>query len=246
MSFNIYAIVGYDSGTTSLNESLKVLSDVYYCSLEAIRIEDIVAIVTSVDENDLKINKDQIIKYANIIEKLSECYSLIPFRFGSIVKTIDDISDLFQSKHNIIIELLKQFIDKEEYSLRIMYSKDDKRYSYIADGQKDIEKIPNILTGESLNKNYLKIKYLNYVFEKERAEYSDAVKKNIECRLKKITDNILFIENRSNVIVVDVVLLIGKNVKNELIRIVSSIQKEYYEHNIMLTGPWPPYNFSNL
>jgi len=46
--------------------------------------------------------------------------------------------------------------------------------------------------------------------------------------------------------IIDGVLLVDKDRKEELINIVGVLQNQYPTLNFMITGPWPPYNFIDI
>ena len=46
--------------------------------------------------------------------------------------------------------------------------------------------------------------------------------------------------------IVDAYILIEKENKNELLKMVKHFQNQYPSLNFILTGPWPPYNFVEI
>ena len=43
--------------------------------------------------------------------------------------------------------------------------------------------------------------------------------------------------------IINDLLLLGKDKKSELVLAVEELQKKYKDLQMLLTGPWPPYNF---
>ena len=59
-----------------------------------------------------------------------------------------------------------------------------------------------------------------------------------------ITDYIDFNKSLSPAFIIDAVLLIDKSKKSKLLDIVVNLRAMFPMHNVMLTGPWPAYNFT--
>ena len=46
--------------------------------------------------------------------------------------------------------------------------------------------------------------------------------------------------------IIDAVFLLEKDKKEDCINVVNNLQNKYPSLNLMLTGPWPPYNFVDI
>jgi len=46
--------------------------------------------------------------------------------------------------------------------------------------------------------------------------------------------------------IIDAVYLLENDRKEDCINVVNNLQNKYSSLNLMLTGPWPPYNFVDI
>ena len=89
-------------------------------------------------------------------------------------------------------------------------------------------------------------KYQEHIVEEKRLKYIEKIQSAITEDLKKITDVVDFNKRATSGCIIDAVLLIERAAKNELLSLVAEMQSRYPEHNVILTGPWPPYNFAQI
>ena len=82
--------------------------------------------------------------------------------------------------------------------------------------------------------------------EELHTQYQKETQEKIKSEVEKITTQVIFKKPLTEAIIIDLVLLIEKERKNELLQFVSDLQSIYPQHNILLTGPWPPYNFAQI
>jgi hypothetical protein len=83
---------------------------------------DLAAIVGDVPEEDAKATRDQALAHARVLEAAVVDAAVVPFRFGIIVPTDEQVtSDLLEARHDELTELLKRVEDRVQMTLKIYY-----------------------------------------------------------------------------------------------------------------------------
>ena len=137
-------------------------------------------------------------------------------------------------------------MNKEEYSLRILFSHEHHSAIFNEECGDVPQSLTGILQGDSETKNYLLKKYQKHRAEEKRLQYIEKIHSFVAQDLKKITEFVDFNKRLSPALIVDAVLLIERSAKGELLSLVAHIQSIYPQYNVILTGPWPPYNFAQI
>ena len=246
MPIIIYAILD----TTVINESisyfiekLSIESSIQFKLLSSHELTAVVSIRTA---EKSATSREELLIYAGIIDKLSQKYSVLPMRYGSVVSSHEGVTDLLEKNSESILRVLKKIMNKEEYSLRILFSHKHQDAEF-NEGSADVAQLlPGILLGNSENKQYLLKKYQKHIIEEMRSKYIEKIQSLVIRDLRNITEFIEFNKKVSLAFVIDAVILIDKSVKCELLAFVASLQSMYPEHNVILTGPWPVYNFAKI
>ena len=246
MPIIIYAI--FD--TTVINESISYfiekLSIESSIQFELLSSPELTAVVSIRKAEKPARSREEVLNYAGIVDKLAQKYSILPMRYDSVVSSYEDVTALLEKNSQSILEVLKRIINKEEYSLRILFSHQNQDAEF-NEGSADVAQLlPGILRGDSKNKQYLLKKYQKHIIEEMRIRYIEKIQSLVIRDLQKITEFIEFNKKVSAAFIIDAVILIDKSSKCELLAFVASLQSIYPEHNVILTGPWPPYNFTQI
>ena len=250
MPIIIYAILETRLNKEQIFDFIEWLSLESSIHLELISSDQLSAVVSIYTEETSSVSKNKMLTYAGIIEKLAQKYSILPMRFGSVVSDYADVKTLLSKNSESFYRLLKIIIDKEEYSLRIIFSQ-QQQYSHLdshfnEESSEIDQSLPRILLGDSENKRYLLNKYKKHILDEKRSYYIEKIKSLVISDLHKITEFIVFNKTQNPAFIIDAVILIEKSAIIELIAFVTNLKSVYPEHNVILTGPWPPYNFAQI
>ncbi len=143
------------------------------------------------------------------------------------------------------IDALKRVYNKAEYSLRLFASPEQQKNA-ISAGVDGDNSLPEALQGETQNKRYLAEKYRVHLAEEHHRQYIETLKSRLRKDLGEVSLDIEFKKPLPSGFIADMVLLVERNSKERLRSIVKNIQSNYPEYDVILTGPWPPYNFSQI
>jgi len=226
--------------------SIDVLPSGSSVELEFISANELTAIVSVQTVNKPPDNQQEVLAYAGIVDKISTKYSILPMRYGSVVASYTDVPVLLEKNSDLIRNVLNKITNKEEYSLRILFSNQHHSDIFNEECVDVPQSLPGILHGDTETKNYLLKKYQKHRAEEKRIQYVEKIQSFVAQDLKKITEYVDFNKRLSPALIVDAVLLVERSAKGELLSLVAQIQSMYPQYNVILTGPWPPYNFAQI
>jgi len=213
---------------------------------DSISTSELGAIISTGTPEAISINRESVLKYAAIIDYIAQNYSILPLRYGSIVATVDEGISLLVKNNDIFLTTLHKIYNKEEYSIRVFISQRHQDSTIITTLPTTTSNIPQILLGTTKSKNYLLKKFQTHVKEESKKAYFDQLKSVFIGDLQRLTHLLDFKKNPSPECIMDVVLLIERSKRADLVAMVADMQLKHPEHNIILTGPWPPYNFTQI
>ena len=214
--------------------------------LEFISANKLTAIVSVRAANKCGDYQEEVLAYAGIVEKIFTQYSILPMRYGSVLTSYADVIVLLEKNSESISNVLNKIMNKEEYSLRLLFSNQHHSDIFNEKCGDNQHSFPDILQGNTESKKYLLKKYQKHIVDDKRIKYLEKIESIIAQHLKKITEFVDFNKRLTPALIVDAVLLIDRSAKDELLSLVAHIQSIYPEYNVILTGPWPPFNFAQI
>jgi hypothetical protein len=246
MNTMIYALISLiDLKTTPDIEKIKGING---NSLEIITVDNIGAVVCTIDSTDLVVDNTKAIEFANVIETLSNLFNLLPVRFGSIMESNEAITKMLEKNSTQILQNLLKVKNKSEFGIKVMCDSIALKAELIT---KSIPGLSITETQESENtssvfRNYVEKKLKEHRIEEMILMYVDEVISEITTTLESLKASFKFKKMVSEKIMIDAILLIDKQMKKELIQAVTDLQNQYPTLRIILTGPWSPYNFVEI
>jgi hypothetical protein len=245
MPIIVYAIIEtgcIDEMLLSVIDSLKSRTGAVF---EIITDNSLSAIVSTSHETSLQITREVLLRYASHVDSLSQIVTLLPMQYGSVLPAIDDLRSILQNNSSTFTDALNKVSNKEEYSLRIISSPESQLHTLNNNADEPIT-LPEVLQGDSASKKYLLSKYQKHLAEEKYRQSNEIAKIILKNNLGSVISDLLFKKTDPAGFIVDAVLLVERCKKEELIALVTHMQTEHSEYNIILTGPWPPYNFAQI
>ncbi len=246
MPITIYAILESSVANESISDTIELLSEQSRIQLNLLSINGLTAIVSTKTTTLSTICQEEVIIYAGIIDAIAQQYSILPMRYGSVVESYMDVKTLLEKNSDSFIKVLHKVMNKEEYSLRLLFSREHQDSHLNEERVTVAQSLPEILQGDTESKKYLLDKYRKHIIEEKRAKYIKDIQSTFIRDLQKITEFVEFNKQVTPAFIIDAVLLIERSAKGELLAFVAHLQYIYPEHNVMLTGPWAPYNFTQI
>jgi len=211
------------------------------------------------NEENLKTNlanlewiKEKANSHEKIIESVMKDTGVIPFKFGTLFSTKDNLKACLEEHAEELKENLRNLEGKEEWGVKIYCDMERLKGSVIKE-ETEILKIEEEISSSSPGKAY-------FLKKKKEELIKDAVNKRInrytqesfeilkglslKTRINKLLPK--EVTERKDDMILNSVFLIDKNKVVDFVNTVEGIKIRYAGQGLFFdcTGPWPPYNFS--
>lgn len=208
------------------------------------------AVVSRVPDSDLFPDTSQMLVYGRVIEAFHANATVIPMRYGSLFERGSHIIQLLRERHQEYIALLTELMDCVEMGIRVLPRNVEGRFS-------NAELCPsNSLLGISLNaksgRAYLTTRKDHY---DRRARLADEHKALLErCRgafagvfvkCKTESPSLGVSYSAFRVPLASLYFLIHRQDAESFHRVFRELSSRE-SAKLLLSGPWPPYNFVEL
>jgi len=241
----IYSILAVKNNPEKLIRLLSGMKGIAGSNLYAISFGQISAAVSDINKVDLINDKSNAIKYAGIIENLSQQFTLLPMRFGSLMESTDLITKMLERNHHEFHQNLQKVENKYEFGLKVFCDSEKLKAELRARLETD-SKTPAKAASEiknSMYKNYINKKLKEHKLEELLLTFVDSVIADITGYLTQFNAVNKLKKMTTETTIIDAVFLLDKKLKESLINKVGDLQNQYPGLQFVLTGPWPPYNF---
>ena len=238
----IYAILSQDKNAGRLTSLLSGIKGMSGASLEEVCLDDITVVTSDVNKADIVVSKSTALDFARVIETLSQQYTLLPMRFGSVMESAGAIKKMVERNRAEIVQNLRNVEGRYEFGLKI-FCDSEKLMAELK------EKAGNTITlhapepNVSVFRDYVNRKLSEHRLEEMLVHYVDAIIAEITGTLTGLNAVQKIKKMVSPAMIIDAVFLIEASLKDELVSSIAGLQEKYPSLNLMMTGPWPPYNF---
>ncbi len=237
-----YAVISLQHSAAEGPEQLPGIAGLAGSRLYALPCKNIAVVTSDFSGQHSRITKDLLLDYARVIEELFSRYTLLPFQFGNFWNSDESVLQMLGSAYESLIQNLHAVDGKYEFSLKVLLD-----HPFIADSA-DIESpdYAAVFSRRTEHTEYLLRKIREYDKNQARKAYADKLVKELRglmdieesfCKLKK--------ENSKNILI-DGVFLIEKSRMKDAVRIVDEVSHKYSGLYFLMTGPWPPYSFTEI
>jgi hypothetical protein len=242
----IYSLVLVKKNPKKLNRLLSGMHGISGADLSVIFFDEIAAVVSDIKNANIITDKTNAVEYAKVIENLSQQFTLLPVRYGSIMESVELIHNMLERNYLEFQQNLQKVENKVEFGLKVFC--DSKKLKEELKAKTEVELITEPAQGNknSIYRNYLNKKLKEHQFEELLLEHVDTIIQDVTTHLTQLNPIHKFKKMESESNIIDAVFLLEKNKKENLINAVKDMQNKYTGLRLMLTGPWPPYNFVNI
>jgi hypothetical protein len=245
MARMIYALVSSGEHPENLHSKLQGIQGIGGTELTNVSYESISAIISENEKADFTAEKEKVIEFAGVIEALSQGFTLLPMRFGSIMDSIEELNTMLERNYVKIRQNLDFVENKLEFGLKIFCDPEKitaELSSGIVAGIDHAESITSE-SGNSVFRDYVNKKLREHRIEELRLKYAETVIAEITEYFTGMNTMHTFRKMVSETNIIDALFLLDKDQKDTLVVAVAEMQKRNPLLSFMLTGPWPPYNF---
>lgn len=242
----LYAVLGPNCDKSEINDFLNSIRGISGSSLYALSFNDISVAVSDISSSKLKISKELAIDFARVIEELSQKLTLLPVRFGTLLKSDEDTRQLLIDHYGSFVDNLQKVEGKEEFGLKVLwdYAKCSEMIKVKADNEG--LKADNYFSKSTVITNYLLDKIKKHKLEDALLKHVEQLIEEISIHLGQINPDSKFKKMVSKDLILDGVFLIEKGKKNQFIETVELLKQQHGDLHFLLTGPWPPYSFVEI
>jgi len=242
----IYAIIANAGKTEQVNDYVTNIRGITGSNLYALHFNEISVAVSDFQSSKFIISKELAIDFARVIEELSQQLTVLPIRFGTVVKSDEIVKQLLTDNYNAFRENLLKVENKHEFGLKVIWD-----YDKCSEKIRSKVESEEINAGKYFSKSTINTNYLLEKLKKHRLE--DAVLKHVELLIEEISrflaqinPDCKFKKMLSQNIILDGVFLVEKNMKSEFIEAIEALKQQHDDLHFLLTGPWPPYSFVEI
>jgi len=242
----IYAVTGNNCSQEELNSLVKGISGISGSSLYALSFKNISITVSDFSSSKFVVDKEMAIDFARIIEQLSQKLTLLPVRFGTFLKSDEDILKLLTDHYDSFYNNLIKVWDKDEFGLKVIwdYAKGSEKIK--EESEKEVVKSDTYFSKNTVHTNYLLEKIKKHKLEDALLRHVEKLIEEISGFLAEINPECKFKKMVSNSLILDGVFLIEKDKKDEFIQAIGALKQQHNDLHLLLTGPWPPYSFVEI
>ena len=238
--------MGNNCTQEELNNLLKDIWGISGSSLYALSFNNISIAASDISSSKFVVDKELAIDFARVIEQLSQKLTLLPVRFGTFLKTDEDILTLLTDHYDSFYNNLIKVRDKDEFGLKVIwdYAKGSKKIKEEIDN--DDIKSETFFSKSTVHTNYLLEKIKKHKLEDALLRHVEQLIGEIIGHLTQINPECKFKKMVSNSLILDGVFLIEKDKKDEFVRAIEALNQQHNDLHLLLTGPWPPYSFVEI
>jgi hypothetical protein len=242
----IYSLVLGKKNPEKLNRLLSRMNGISGADLSVIIFDQITAVVSDIKNTNIITDKSNAVEYAKVIETLSQQFTLLPVRYGSIMESAELIYNMLERNYLEFQQNLQKVENKVEFGLKVFCDSEKLKKELKAKTEVELITEPAQGNKNSIYRNYLNEKLKVHQFEELLLGHVDTIIQDITTHLTQLNPIHKFKKMESESNIIDAVFLIKKSKQEDLITTVKDLQNKHTGLRLMLTGPWPPYNFVNI
>jgi hypothetical protein len=209
--------------------------------------DNLAMVVSSHPLDKVVVNKENMLIHEKVIERvMSDYFSVLPIRYGTIASNADEVRNLLGKRHREFESTLNDMDHMVELGVKGLWKNMGVIYKEIEKDNKDIrERKQKISAGEGSGKEE-KIEIgkmveaaLNQKKEDEAYEIADQLRRlAYEVKLNKVSGDEMFM-NAS--------FLVGKGREKEFDNVMDDLSDEYKDRiKFLYAGPLPIFNFVDI
>ena len=242
----IYAILSTNQSLTEISDLVNGMKGIMDANLYALSFNDISIAVSDFTPSKDITNRELAIDFAGVIEALSQQVTLLPVRFGTIIKTDEIVHQLLVNHYDSFLRNLQKVENKCEFGLKVLC--DSETFSTKISAQAAAVQVQphEYFSTDTVHTNYLLEKIKINKLEDSLFQYVDQLIEDISQYLTQINPDSKYKKMVTNSILLDAVFLVKKNKKDEFIQAIATFKQQHDDLQFLLTGSWPPYSFVDI
>lgn len=200
-------------------------------------IGGLIAILSVLDEKKVTVTRDNVLRHDAVVRRVLEQVTPLPFRFGHMV-TLDQLTSYVESKLESLQTRLQHLHDRVEMSIKIIWHPDNK----LKRGDQETGPAPGNI-GQGLA--FLMSKRAEIREEEALSREAAGVATWLESQMSGLVcDERVFLRPTEK-LVLSASFLVDRSNLAAYKKRTDLIKESRPELHFLISGPWPPYSFSN-
>lgn len=198
---------------------------------------------------DLKWAEPQVRAHAAVLEECMQTSSVIPWKFGTVFKTMDGLQKFLGENWKKLKDVLMKFSNRQEWGVKI-YTDTEVFRQEIRKTDDEIKKLEREITSKSKGASFfLEKKLENILTSKTEEKINQATAEIFETlgqQAAEKAENRLFgrqLTGKETDMILNAVFSVKKDQIDDFMQAFEKLKEEFKGSEFSLTGPWPPYNF---
>jgi hypothetical protein len=230
--------------TDSYKDKRLLMTGIDERDITCLELDNFMIWYSETDKNDINCNFENLKIHNNVSLDLMDKCTVIPFKFGTIVKGKQGIVSLGNKLYSYFNENITKLAGKYEAGIKVF-------------GEVGIEGIPDQsrqtaaarLTSIKSNfdsKGYFIDRIRMYEEEKIKEKCIEGLKDTLLTGLIALSDDYKIMNKKSSKLLINSAFLIKKENAKIFEEQFDSIKSKHPDYSFLFSGPWPPYNFVSI
>ncbi|NQZ75983.1 MAG: GvpL/GvpF family gas vesicle protein [Ekhidna sp.] len=194
-------------------------------------------------DEEIQATRKNLLNHQKVIERVMESHTILPFSFGLVVETKEDLTKALDDKKEFFSTKLKEIEGKIELNLKGVWNDMGKIYQHIMQTNEEISALKTKLQNQGAPDQADKIelgKKVEYALTLEKERLCDKVINSLAENFEDYRMN----KNIAESMFCNLAFMIDASQEAEFDKAVNAVSEELDENiTFKYVGPLPPYNF---
>jgi hypothetical protein len=208
--------------------------------------KDIAALVSSIPFKQMDSNLNDIVAHQRVVEAAREARTVLPVRFGVILKNEEGIKKLLANSYKDYGSKLAELRGKDEIGIKVLLNKTSlKKIEAQAEQSEEIKKIKQEISASKPGTSYFMKLRLQDAMKNETLMKIDKMVGEINNSLAQNAEDRRLLKNDVGEIVLNAAYLVDRNKMRAFDARVKELRERFERDGMTIhkSGPWAPYSF---
>lgn len=208
--------------------------------------KDVAAVVSSIPFKQMESNLNDIMAHQRVVEAARESRTVLPVRFGVILKNDEGIKKLLASSYKDYSSKLATLRGKDEIGIKVLLNKTSlKKIEALAEQTEEIRKIKQEMSAAKPGTSYFMKLRLQDAMKNETLLRIDKMVGEINSSLAESAVDRRLLKNDVGEIVLNAAYLVDRSKARAFDAKVKELRERFEREGMTIhrSGPWAPYSF---
>jgi hypothetical protein len=208
--------------------------------------KDIAAVVSTIPFKQMESNLNDIVAHQRVVEAARETATVLPVRFGVILKNEEGIKKLLSSSYRDYSSKIARLRGRDELGIKVLLNKASlKKIEAQAEQSEEVRKIKQEISAAKPGASYFMKLRLQDAMKNETLMKIDRMVGEINDSLGEVSEDKRLLKSDLGEIVLNAAYLVDKEKINAFDAKVKVLRERFEQEGMTLhrSGPWAPYSF---